>query len=233
MPNYNTQTVVFPDNIPSDLLMKEHREIIKAFGGTIEEHAGKAYIFFEDGPLSVAEIESCGTVVEVIDDVLWEMFQDIIRRSNGTIPNIIVQQAYTASKMISDGFGGGVIVITKDAIVGTNTQEWAREKLKELEKEKGTMPLWVSGILNWMHQDRDFTVQYAKDRGYEGPKNNARKIISFLADTSMDPEDYARIHKAGARLVMGNWLIQKNDAPEEMKAEAQLLALFAYDVVDG
>lgn len=92
---------------------------------------------------------------------------------------------------------------------------------------------WIRRILDSMHEDQDATVQAATDFGYEGPSDDAQQVIDHLADTSMSYEEYARIHKLGARLKMGWGLLQANEVPDGAKAEADRLVGFAYDVVDG
>jgi hypothetical protein len=61
------------------------------------------------------------------------MLQDIVRRSK-TIDEIIVTTAFTCTKMRPDGFGGGVMLITPDAIRYRSTIDIVEELLNEAAK---------------------------------------------------------------------------------------------------
>ncbi len=53
----------------------------------------------------------------------WEFIvQEIVRRSS-TLEYVSVVSAFTCSRMRSDGFGGAVVVISADAIVGKSTYD--------------------------------------------------------------------------------------------------------------
>ena len=54
-------------------------------------------------------------------------------RSNGELPWISKESAYTCSKMRPDGFGGGAIFITADDIQYSFTGQWLEERISETE----------------------------------------------------------------------------------------------------
>ena len=67
-------------------------------------------------------------------DVGWDrMFQDIVRRS-ATIDGIVVTTAFTCTKMRPDGFGGGVMLITANAIHYRSTTDVLEEFWNEAAK---------------------------------------------------------------------------------------------------
>jgi hypothetical protein len=56
-------------------------------------------------------------------DRRWEtIFQDIVRRS-ATLRYVTAVSAFTCSKMRPDGFGGRVVLITADAVMGKSTSD--------------------------------------------------------------------------------------------------------------
>ena len=61
--------------------------------------------------------------------------QDIVGRST-KLSYLSVVSSFTCSKMLSDGFGGMVVVITKDAIMGKSTNEILEEFLVETALEE-------------------------------------------------------------------------------------------------
>ncbi|WP_334150980.1 hypothetical protein [Hyphomicrobium sp.] len=71
------------------------------------------------------------------DELSWsELLQDIVRRSP-TLDYISVVSAFTCSRMRPDGFGGGVVLITADAIHSRSTPDILDELLASRGKGGG------------------------------------------------------------------------------------------------
>ena len=98
--------------------------------------AGKALELARDALKHVTAAD--GTIedgdVEVVVNEDWtQILQDICKRHDD-IPEIVVHQAFTCSKMRSDGFGGGIIRVTAGAIQTESTQSM-------LEKMRAEAPV--------------------------------------------------------------------------------------------
>lgn len=66
-------------------------------------------------------------------DLAWEtILQDIVRRSS-TIDQVIATSAFTCSKMRPDGFGGMVVLITADAVLGKSTEDMLCDLMDQVE----------------------------------------------------------------------------------------------------
>jgi hypothetical protein len=66
-------------------------------------------------------------------DLGWEtILQDIVRRSS-TIDRIIATSAFTCTKMRPDGFGGMVVLITADAVLGKSTEDMLCDLMDQAE----------------------------------------------------------------------------------------------------
>ena len=62
----------------------------------------------------------------------WEfIMQDIVKRSS-TLAYVSVVSFFTCSKMRPDGFGGAVVVISDDEILGKSTNDLLEEFLEEI-----------------------------------------------------------------------------------------------------
>lgn len=68
--------------------------------------------------------------VDAAGGVEW-VLQHIVARSAGRLKYVTVESAFTASKMVPDGYGGCVTLITATDITGTSTHQWLTEQLKE------------------------------------------------------------------------------------------------------
>ena len=135
MADYYSQAV-FQPSIPKHLINDEDRRIIEAFGINIEaDGEDKLYLYAENwcctGYLEPEEPE--GKEIELSEEDLFARFQEIIRRSNGELPWIYKESAYTCSKMRPDGFGGSAVFITADDIGFCSTSQWLEERISEAE----------------------------------------------------------------------------------------------------
>jgi len=135
MADYYSQAI-FQPSIPKHLLTDEDRRFIEAFSITLEpDSEDKFYLYADEwccnGYLDSQEPD--GEEIELTEDDLLNLFQEIIRRSNGELPWISKESAYTCSKMRPDGFGGGAIFITADDIQYSFTGQWLEERISETE----------------------------------------------------------------------------------------------------
>ena len=135
MADYMNQSV-FQPSIPKHLINDEDRRIIEAFSITFEpDGEDKFYLYADEwccnGYLDSEEPD--GEEIELTEDDLLNRFQEIIRRSNGELPWISKESAYTCSKMRPDGFGGGAVFITADDIQYSFTGQWLEERIRETE----------------------------------------------------------------------------------------------------
>lgn len=135
MADYYSQAV-FQPLIPKQLINDEDRRIIEAFSITLEDDGGDKFYLYADewccnGYLDSEEPE--GEEIELSEDDLFNRFQEIIRRSNGELPWISKESAYTCSRMRPDGFGGGAVFITADDIQYSFTGQWLEERIGESE----------------------------------------------------------------------------------------------------
>jgi hypothetical protein len=77
---------------------------------------------------TVGEVE-----LDLTSDLAWEtILQDIVRRSS-TIDQVIATSAFTCSKMRPDGFGGMVVLITADAVLGKSTEDMLCDLMDQAE----------------------------------------------------------------------------------------------------
>ena len=67
-----------------------------------------------------------------LSETSWEfIFQDIVRRSS-TLRYVSAVSSFTCSRMRPDGFGGAVVVISADAILGKSTNDLLEEFIEQV-----------------------------------------------------------------------------------------------------
>lgn len=74
--------------------------------------------------------------IELLQPGWAEILQDIVRDSP-TLDYVSVVSAFTCSRMYPDGFGGGVVLITADAIYSRSTLDILDELLASRAKGRG------------------------------------------------------------------------------------------------
>ena len=95
-------------------------QIVAQFGGEIAAGAGMHF--------------------DASDDCWTGIFQDIVKRSE-TIDHISITSAFVCDKMRADGFGGAVILITKDTIRYASTTDLLRDFLCDARTAQEIGPL--------------------------------------------------------------------------------------------
>jgi len=134
MADYFSQAI-FQPSIPKRLITAEDRRFIEAFGITLEaDGEDKFYLYADDWCTGgILDAEDPKDDLELSEDDLFARFQEIIGRSNGELPWISKESAYTCSRMRPDGFGGSAIFITADEIRYCSTSQWLEERISEME----------------------------------------------------------------------------------------------------
>ena len=135
MADYYSQAV-FQPSISKHLITDEDRRFIEAFSITFEtDGEDKFYLYADEWCCNgyLDPEEPGGEEIELTEDDLLNRFQEIIRRSNGELPWISKESAYTCSKMRPDGYGGGAIFITADDIQYCFTGQWLEQRISEVE----------------------------------------------------------------------------------------------------
>lgn len=135
MADYMNQSV-FQPSIPKHLITDEDRRFIEAFSITFEtDGEDKFYLYADEWCCNgyLDPEEPGGEEIELTEDDLLNRFQEIIRRSNGELPWISKESAYTCSRMRPDGFGGGAVFITADDIQYCFTGQWLEQRISEAE----------------------------------------------------------------------------------------------------
>lgn len=64
------------------------------------------------------------------------VLQGIVRRHTEQIPHVVIQQAFTCSKMRPDGFGGAATLIHAEGIEHICTTVWARQRIAALTERQ-------------------------------------------------------------------------------------------------
>lgn len=71
--------------------------------------------------------------LDLTSDLAWEtIVQDVVRRS-ATIDHVIATSAFTCSEMAPDGFGGMVVLITAEAVLGKSTEDMLCDLMDQAE----------------------------------------------------------------------------------------------------
>lgn len=134
MADYISQGVFRP-SIPKHLISMEDRQIIEAFGISVEPDCDDKLVLFADNWCNRGAIvaEDSKDDIKLTEDDLYARFQEIIRRSNGELSWISRETAYTCTENRSDGFGGSAVFITADTVQFIATDAWLEQRKHETE----------------------------------------------------------------------------------------------------
>lgn len=123
--------------IPAHLLTAKDQELCDALGVTLEscevERQSCFYLFNSDYATSGFITLEDGSEKEVGESDLYDMLQDVIKRSNGALKFIHHEQAYTCDRMRPGEFGGSAVFITADDIRYHGTSTWLEQRISEIE----------------------------------------------------------------------------------------------------
>jgi len=125
----------FEPLIPADLLTDSDKKLLEALEVSVDQaKEGFLYLYNENFATSARIINpEDGIVKEVGEDDLYKMFQEIIKRSDGKLPWVSHEQAYTNDKMRRSEFGGSAVFITADDIQWNSTSSWLERRIHEVE----------------------------------------------------------------------------------------------------
>lgn len=136
MADYFKQSV-FQPIISKHLLSEEDLAFIEKFGVSTEDDfydKTKLYFYAEDYFDHWTDIRPDDIEFErTAEDDLFPRFQEIIQRSNGELPWISIESAFTCNRMRPDGFGGSAVFITADDIQYFGTSSWLEQRIGEVE----------------------------------------------------------------------------------------------------
>lgn len=123
----------FSEQGPSDMLYVERAALEAALAAS--EHAGDsaANSFVRE---RLPDRQATGPLPAHLDLDLsatsWEfIMQDIVKRSP-TLPYVTAMSSYTCSRMRPDGFGGAVVLISADQIMGKSTNEILEDFIEQV-----------------------------------------------------------------------------------------------------
>lgn len=128
----------FSEQGPADILYIARSELEVALAAS--EHAGESSAngFVSEylpGPQVVGPMPSHFDLD--LSTTSWEfIIQDIVKRS-ATLAYVTVVSSFTCSRMRPDGFGGAVVLISADAIMGKSTNEILEDFIEEVTPESG------------------------------------------------------------------------------------------------
>lgn len=128
----------FEPCIPTELITEDDRKVFEAIGVILQpadKEGAITYLYAEDWCTSGWIENEDGTETEVDEDTLIGCLQGIVQRSNGKVPYIYQETAYTCSKMRPGEFGGAAMFITANDVRYCSTQQWLQEQVASIESE--------------------------------------------------------------------------------------------------
>jgi hypothetical protein len=142
-------TYFFSSEGSCDVIWLDRQELEAALSES-EEYESSVFAFVKD---RLAETPNAESEVELDFSMKsWEpMFQDIIRRSS-TLTQITAMTAFSCSKMRPDGFGGMVILITENLILGKSTDDVLCELMDQAEAATMATATKISDLSSPQHE---------------------------------------------------------------------------------
>lgn len=122
----------FSEQGPSDIIWVARVALDDALAASVAADETTANRFVKD---HLPHPQSEGPLPSTIDldftEISWEaILQDIVRRSS-TLKYVSAVSSFTCSRMRADGFGGAVVVITADVILGKSTTDLLEEFINQ------------------------------------------------------------------------------------------------------
>lgn len=122
----------FAESRPADMIMLDRATLETALAASVLDGDNtanaivrKLLAVLKDGELREGRLEFH------LGETSWEFIvQDIVRRSP-TLEYVSAVSSFTCSRMRADGFGGAVVVITANAILGKSTTELLEEFINQ------------------------------------------------------------------------------------------------------
>ena len=119
MANNYVQATVFPEDIPSNAITEEEKQVLEYSGFTVYDDHQHIYIVVEENFLLD---ESPEFIEDETKEITAEdVFNRILSRV-AEIDEIVIAGAYTCSKMRSGEFGGFIYRFTRDKLQFADTE---------------------------------------------------------------------------------------------------------------
>lgn len=154
MADYYAQAVLRP-SIPDACMTPLERWLLEALFESEPDGNDRTYFFASESISSMADVdEELESILAGEDSPLAQavraaidaykgmdlgamggpgpVLQGIVARHSARLPFVIVETAYTCSRMRADGFGGAAWVIKPTEIRSIDTASWVRDQLKAL-----------------------------------------------------------------------------------------------------
>jgi hypothetical protein len=123
----------FSEQGPADMIMVERAALETALATSELDVDNTANTFVRKLLAGLNDEELQGRHLDVdFSAISWEfIFQDIVRRSS-TLKYVSAVSSLTCSRMRSDGFGGAVVVISADSLLGKSTNDLLEEFIEQV-----------------------------------------------------------------------------------------------------
>jgi uncharacterized SAM-dependent methyltransferase len=123
----------FSNSGPTEMFMVERAELKTALAASELDVDNTANTFVRKLLAGLKDEELQGRYLDLdLSETFWEfIFQDIVRRSS-TLKYVSAVSSFTCSRMRSDGFGGAVVVISADSILGKSTNDLLEEFIEQV-----------------------------------------------------------------------------------------------------
>lgn len=123
----------FSEQGPADMILVERAALEAALAQSHAPGENFANTLVKEYLLKLQGAEPDAPLVDLdLSTTSWEpIMQDIVRRSP-TLNYVAAVSSFTCSRMRSDGFGGMVVVISADAILGKSTTDLLEEFIEQV-----------------------------------------------------------------------------------------------------
>lgn len=123
----------FEPEIPFTLFTESDLTLLDTLGVSVDKGPDGLCYLYNENYCTSGYIVVDGVETEVVEDDLYAMLQEVIKRSNGKIRFISHEQAYTCDKMRKGEFGGSAVFITADDVQYHGTSSWLQRRIAEVE----------------------------------------------------------------------------------------------------
>ncbi|MBR0978136.1 hypothetical protein JQ554_09105 [Bradyrhizobium diazoefficiens] len=123
----------FSDSGPAEMFLVERAALETVLAASELDVDNTANTFVRKLLAGLKDEELQGRYLDLdLSETSWEfIFQDIVRRSS-TLKYVSAVSSFTCSRMRSDGFGGAVVVISADSILGKSTNDLLEEFIEQV-----------------------------------------------------------------------------------------------------
>ena len=123
----------FSEQGPADMILAERAALETALAESQVPAENVANTLVKEHLLKPQGVEPDAQLVDLdLSMTSWEsILQDVVRRSP-TLRYVSAVSSFTCSRMRPDGFGGAVVVISADAILGKSTTDLLEEFIEQV-----------------------------------------------------------------------------------------------------